>query len=85
MKRARLRQERLGRGMTYQDVADKLGVSRVYVRKIESGDRNPGFVTALRFSNLFGVSTKDLFPDIFLQAFDTKCTKKVLNKEDKHG
>ena len=76
MKRTRLRQERLKQRMSYQDVADKLGISSVYARKIESGDRNPGFVTALRFGNLFGASVKELFPDIFLQAVDTKRTKK---------
>lgn len=80
MKRTRLRQERLKQGMSYQDVADKLGISSVYARKIESGDRNPGFVTALRFGNLFGASVKELFPDIFLQAVDTKRTKKRRNK-----
>ena len=83
MKRTRLRQERLERGMSYQDVANELGISSVYVRKIESGDRNPGFVTALRFENLFGVGAKELFPDIFLQAYDTKRTKKG-EKNGKH-
>ena len=56
MKRARLRQERLERGMSYQDVANELGISSVYVRKIESGDRNPGFVTALRFGKKWIIS-----------------------------
>lgn len=80
MKRTRLRQERLKHGLSYQDVADKLGISSVYVRKIESGDRNPGFVTALRFGNLFGASVKELFPDIFYRLLIQNVPKKRRNK-----
>lgn len=37
--RKRLREARKAKGLTQQQVADRLGISLVYYQKIESGDR----------------------------------------------
>lgn len=41
--RENLRQARKDKGMTQQQVADKLGISLVYYQKIEAGDRTGDF------------------------------------------
>ncbi len=54
-------------------MAERLGISEVYVRKIENGARNPGRETMLKFEKLYAVSDRELFPDLFQVIFDTKC------------
>ena len=53
-----LRQLRIEKGMTMQDVADAFGMSRQYYEMIESGDRqkNMDFTLVTKISNLFGIS-----------------------------
>lgn len=75
MKRKKMREKRLAKGMTFKEVADKVGLSAVYIRKIENGDRTPSLTSAAKLSNLLGLSVKSLYPDIFLENYDTKCIK----------
>ncbi|QYY44725.1 multiprotein-bridging factor 1 family protein (plasmid) [Aneurinibacillus thermoaerophilus] len=78
MKRERLTNERLNRKWSRKHVANILGISEIFVRKIENGQRNPGLETMLKFEKLYGVSSKKLFPDLFQINFDTKRIKKRL-------
>ncbi|MCP8970537.1 helix-turn-helix transcriptional regulator [Ectobacillus ponti] len=71
--RIRLVQERHLRNLTQKQVADILGVSEVYIRKLEKGDANPGRKTMLKLEIFYGVRDRELFPDIFKVDFDTKC------------
>lgn len=73
--RGRLVSERLSRGMTQKQVAELLGISEVYVRKLEKGVVEPGRKTMLKFEFFYGVRDRELFPDIFKVSFDTKCIK----------
>ncbi len=73
MIRKRLVQERNKRNWTQKQVAEVLGISEVYVRKIEKGDANPGRETMLKFEKLYEVSDRTLFPDLFDVNIDTKC------------
>ncbi|MFN2745810.1 helix-turn-helix domain-containing protein [Bacillus sp. z60-18] len=66
-------EERLRQRWTRKQVAERLGISEVYVRKIENGARNPGRETMLKFEKLYAVSDRELFPDLFQVIFDTKC------------
>ncbi len=71
--RERLITERKNRKWSQEVVAKKLGISNVYVRKIEKGIANPGRETMIRFSNLYGQKSEILFPDLFFIHNDTKC------------
>lgn len=73
MARERLVQERNERELTQKQVAESLGISEVFVRKIEKGVAAPGRETMLKFEKFYGVSERELFPDLFQIAFDTKC------------
>ena len=73
--REKLINERIKNGLTQKQVADKLGISEVFVRKIEKGIRNPGRETMLKFEKLYSISERELFPDLFFIVNDTKCIK----------
>lgn len=75
--REKLIEKRKLLGLTQVELSKKLGISEVYVRKLESGGRNPSVFTMLKFETLYGVPMKELFPDIFLIKNDTKCIKKL--------
>ncbi len=70
--RQKLVNERIKHNLTQKQVAEKLGLSEVFVRKIEKGLRNPGRETMLKFENLYSVSERTLFPDLFFINHDTK-------------
>lgn len=59
--------------LTQAQLAVKLGISEIYVRKLESGSRNPSVSTMLLYQNFFKVPMQKLFPDIFEVNNDTKC------------
>jgi putative transcriptional regulator len=73
MKRRKLIELRKQRNLTQRQVAETLGISEVYVRKIEKGDSNPGRETMVKFQQFYQYELTELFPDIFLINFDTKC------------
>lgn len=78
--RKRLIEERSKRGWTQKQVSERLGLSEVYVRKIERGTRNPGRETMLKFETLYSVPDRLLFPDLFQAVIDTYCIKENLHE-----
>nr|WP_062048784.1 helix-turn-helix transcriptional regulator [Bacillus sp. JCM 19034] len=65
MKRIKLINERKKRQLTREELGSILGISAIYVRKIENGDRNPGRRTMVKFAEFYGVSERKLFPELF--------------------
>lgn len=63
--RDRLIRERKERNLTQKEVADQLDISEVFIRKIESGSRNPSLTTISKFVTFYNVEDRELFPDIF--------------------
>lgn len=59
--RNRVRQLRLEGGLTQQEVADRVGVSRQTIISIESGRYNPSILLAYKLAGLFSESVEDLF------------------------
>ena len=57
-----LKQLRIQKGMTMQDVADSFGISRQYYEMIESGDRQKkmDFTLVAKISTLFGISMEQI-------------------------
>ena len=78
--RERLIKERQSKGYTQKQIAEILGISEVFVRKIEKGLRNPGRETLLKFEILFNIPASELFPDLFHISFDTKCIKQKVKE-----
>lgn len=72
MERELVKQLRLEHNLTQQQLAEKLDISAVYVRKIEKGVVNAGLPTMIKYENLFGVNMRKMFPDIFFETNDNK-------------
>jgi transcriptional regulator with XRE-family HTH domain len=58
---ARLQQLRLRRGWTLQDLADRSGLSKAFLSRLESGDRQASIAAVLTLSKIFDVSLASLF------------------------
>ena len=72
MRRHELINARKVLGMTQKEVAKELGISEVYLRKLESGDCSPGRNLMFRMESYFSKDVKVLFKDIFLSINDRK-------------
>jgi putative transcriptional regulator len=60
--RIHLKRHRLARdGMSQQELADRVGVSRQTILSIEKGKYHPSIELALRLARVFGVAVEDLF------------------------
>lgn len=51
----RVREQRRGRGMTQETLAEALGLSVAYVSLIERGGRNPPYTTVVAIARALGV------------------------------
>jgi putative transcriptional regulator len=56
-----IRINRAEKGITQQDLADAIGVSRQTINAIESGKYIPSTLLALKVSHYFGKSTDEIF------------------------
>jgi putative transcriptional regulator len=59
--RNRVREMRQARGLTQQQLAEAVGVSRQSINSIECDRYVPSLPLALQFSRVFGVATDELF------------------------
>ena len=57
----RIEEERKRRGMTQQQLAGELGVSRQTIISLESGRYNPSILLAHRIARLFDAKIEDIF------------------------
>ncbi|WP_421038407.1 helix-turn-helix domain-containing protein [Streptococcus hyointestinalis] len=56
----RLKEKRLEKGITQQEIADKLHVNRVTYTNWEKGNREPNFKTLIELANILETTTDDL-------------------------
>jgi len=75
VKREKLINLRKSKGLTQEKMAKEIGISTVYVRKIENGDVDPGRNTLLKYQKFFNEDASTLFPDIFFSIRDKKLIK----------
>lgn len=57
----RVKDMRTQRGMTQEDLADRVGVSRQTIISIESGRYNPSILLAYKLASTFGTLIEELF------------------------
>lgn len=66
-----LKSERKKMKFTQKQLAEKIGISTIYVRKIESG-YIPRPDIMVKYQDVFDISVKELFPDYFSVFNDKK-------------
>lgn len=57
----RLEELRKTRGLTQEELADRLEVSRQTIISLENGRYNPSLILAFKISKLFGLSIEEVF------------------------
>ena len=57
----RLEELRRGRGLSQEELADALEVSRQTIISLENGRYNPSILLAFRIARYFGTSIEDVF------------------------
>lgn len=57
----RLEELRKERGMTQEELADALEVSRQTISSVENGRYNPSIVLAFKIARFFGTSIEEIF------------------------
>jgi putative transcriptional regulator len=57
----RVKEMRSQRGMTQEDLAERVGVSRQTIISIESGRYNPSIMLAYKLASSFGLHIEELF------------------------
>lgn len=55
-----MRELRRGRGLTLEELAERSGVSRAMISKLERGEKNPTLVVAAKLAEGFGVTLSQL-------------------------
>lgn len=75
MERRLLKELREKQNLTQHELGEKLGISTVYVRKLEKGVVDPGINTIIKYESFFKKDMKKLFPDIFFKSNDKKVIK----------
>lgn len=71
MRRTVLIEARKNKKLTRELVSRELSISTVYLRKLENGTSKPGRDLMVRMEHYYGLSIRELFPDIFLPFTDT--------------
>lgn len=72
-----VRQQRLGLGISQEELADRAGLHRTYVGDVERGNRNVSMVNVVRLANALGLT-----PSALLEPFSARRPKKVGGKYD---
>lgn len=57
----RLKELRLQRGWTLQELAEQSGLSKTFISRLESGDRQASIAAVLSLARIFGVSLASMF------------------------
>jgi len=80
--RAELIKLREENGMTQEQVAESVGVSRSFYGHIETGTRNPSYGLARRISELFNTSIESIFFEV--ECFRMKQTNLIKDSATIH-
>lgn len=74
--RVKMIEQRKLKSLLQEDIAKELGVTQQAISQIEQGKRTPSLKLATEISRVYGLTIKELFPDIFLTRETTKCNIK---------
>lgn len=71
-KREKLKSLRLENKMTLQEVANKVGITKVHYLYLENGERGLSYDMAIKISSVFGLKPDDIFLDSELTKTEQK-------------
>ena len=85
MSQIRLKELCKEKGMTFNDLGEKIGVSRVSLSGIATGKQKPSFDTLEKIAGALGVSLSELFAPAPSQIKCPKCGTVLKIKVERNG
>lgn len=64
MSTTKMRQERIKKGWTLEEVAEEVGTTKQTIQRIETNQRNPSYDILVKLENLFNLSHRDLLQQV---------------------
>ncbi len=71
----RIREKRLEKSWSQEDLAERVNLSAVYIGMIERGEKLPKLETFIRIANVLEVSSDELLVDVINQGFEIQLSK----------
>lgn len=70
----RIKEKRLERSWSQEELAEKVNLSPVYIGMIERGEKVPKLETFVRIANVLKVTTDELLQDVLVQGYIIKAS-----------
>lgn len=71
----RIREKRLEKSWSQEDLAERVNLSAVYIGMIERGEKLPKLETFIKIVNVLEVSADELLVDVIDQGFEIQLSK----------
>lgn len=71
----RIKEKRLDRSWSQENLSEKVGLSPVYIGMIERGEKQPKLETFIRIANALNVSADELLEDVLHQGYKIKISR----------
>lgn len=71
----RIKEKRLERSWSQENLSEKVGLSPVYIGMIERGEKQPKLDTFIRIANALNVSADELLEDVLNQGYKIKISR----------
>ncbi|MCM1494489.1 MAG: helix-turn-helix transcriptional regulator [Bacteroides sp.] len=71
----RIKEKRLERSWSQENLSEKVGLSPVYIGMIERGEKQPKLETFIRIANALNVSADEILADVLIQGYKIKVSK----------
>lgn len=71
----KIKEKRISRSWSQEDLAEKVGVSPVYIGMLERGEKTPSFETFIKIANCLEASSDELLEDVLVKGNKIKLTR----------
>lgn len=71
----KIKEKRISRSLSQEDLAEKVGVSPVYIGMLERGEKTPSFETFIKIANCLEASADELLEDVLVKGNKIKLTR----------
>lgn len=71
----KIKKKRISKSWSQEDLAEKVGVTPVYIGMLERGEKTPKFETFIKIANCLEASADELLEDVLVKGSKIKLTR----------
>lgn len=71
----RIREKRLARSWSQEELAERMNLSVTYIGMIERGEKSPRLETFIKLANILGASADELLVDVIQQGYKLRMSR----------